>query len=93
MNFQKNFTHSSYGILAIPNDPISTPDVGVIILVNPSPNWNAMMVDWREISIRSENGIMIGIVSAAFAEPEGMIRFNPVCMTYMIPNDHVLPTS
>ncbi len=67
-----HFTHFSYGIFATPKTPISTPDVGVIIFVNPSPNWNAITVDWRDNPIRSENGAIIGMVKAAFAEPDGI---------------------
>ncbi|MPN34430.1 hypothetical protein SDC9_181923 [bioreactor metagenome] len=56
----------------MPSAPISTAEVGVIIFVKPSPNWNAMTVACLESPITSEKGAMIGIVRAALAEPEGM---------------------
>ena len=50
----------------------STPEQGVIIFVKPSPNWKASTVACLDKPIRSENGAMMGIVSAAFAVAEGM---------------------
>ena len=44
MNPPIHFTHLSYGIFATPRTPINTPEVGVIILVKPSPNWKALTV-------------------------------------------------
>ena len=44
INFQTHLNHFWYGILATPSAAIRTPDVGVIILVKPSPNWNAITV-------------------------------------------------
>ncbi len=55
---------------SMPRAPISTADVGVIMLVNPSPNWIAITVACLESPITSENGAIIGMVRAAFAEPE-----------------------
>ena len=75
MNFQIHLTHFSYGILATESTAMRTPEHGVIIFVNPSPNWNARTVACRETPIISENGAMIGIVTAALAEAEGMKRF------------------
>ena len=78
MNFHIHFTHFAYGILATDKTAISTPEHGVIILVNPSPNWKARTVDWRDTSIISEKGAIIGIVIAAFADAEGIKRFMKV---------------
>ncbi len=39
----------------------------------------------------SENGAMIGIVSAAFAEPEGMMILMSVCIAYITPTDTTRP--
>ena len=36
---------------------------------------------------------MIGMVNAALAEPEGIIRFINVCMKYITPNETNLPAS
>ena len=44
MNFQTHLNHFWYGIFATPKAPIKTPEVGVIMLVKPSPNWNAITV-------------------------------------------------
>ena len=70
-----NLTHLTYGILAAPRTPISTPDIGVTIFVNPSPNWNASTVNCLGMFMISENSAIMGIVSAALAEPEGIKIF------------------
>jgi hypothetical protein len=44
INFQIHFTHFSYGILATDRTAMRTPEQGVIIFVNPSPNWKARTV-------------------------------------------------
>ena len=44
MNFQMKRTHFSHGMRATPKVAMSTPEVGVIMLVKPSPNWNAITV-------------------------------------------------
>ena len=71
-----NFAHLAYGMRAMPNTPMSTPEVGVIMLVNPSPNWKANTLVCREIPIKSENSAIMGMVSAALAEPDGMMRLS-----------------
>ena len=75
MNFHIFPAHWPYGIFATDSTAISTPEQGVIIFVNPSPNWKAITVACRETPIISENGAMIGMVTAALAEAEGMKRF------------------
>ena len=52
----------------------STPDVGVIMFVNPSPNWKARTMACLDTPTISENGAMIGIVMAAFAVALGIMR-------------------
>ena len=66
-----NPNHLEYGIPATESTAIRTPEHGVIIFVNPSPNWKARTVDCLEIPIRSENGAITGMVTAAFAEADG----------------------
>lgn len=44
MNFHIHLNHFSYGIFATESTAIKTPEQGVIILVKPSPNWNASTV-------------------------------------------------
>ena len=78
MNFQTHLNHFAYGIFATERTAIRTPEHGVIIFVKPSPNWKARTVAWRDRPIMSENGAMIGIVTAAFAEADGMKRFRKV---------------
>lgn len=39
-----HFTHLLKGMRATPKTPIRTPEVGVIMLVKPSPNWKAITV-------------------------------------------------
>ena len=63
MNFHIHLTHVAYGIFATPIQAISTPLVGVIMLVKPSPNWNANTVVCRLTLIRSANCAIIGIVN------------------------------
>ncbi len=36
------------------------------------PNWKANTVNWREMPMISENSAIIGIVRAAFADPDGI---------------------
>lgn len=91
ISFQAHFTHFPYGILAIPNTAISTPEVGVIIFVNPSPNWKASTVACLDSPIRSENGAITGIVIAAFAVAEGMNRFMKVWTPYIRAREAVFP--
>jgi hypothetical protein len=68
-----------------------TPEHGVIILVKPSPNWKARTVACLDTPIRSENGAMIGIVTAALAEADGIKMLMNVWIPYMIPKAPVLP--
>ena len=75
-----------------PRTAISTPDVGVIILVNPSPNWKAITVACFDNPIKSEKGAMIGMVRAALALPEGMIRLISVWITYIMPTVATCPS-
>ena len=89
--FQNHLIQTSYGILAMPSAPISTAEVGVIIFVNPSPNWNAITVACLDSPITSEKGAIIGIVSAAFAEPEGMNILMQVWIKYIIETVAPLP--
>ena len=91
MKGSTHFTHLPYGILAIPRTAMRTPEVGVIILVNPSPNWNAITVACLLTPIISEKGAMIGIVMAALALADGMTRLMRVCMPYMRPRAPVSP--
>ena len=93
MNLHTHFTHFVYGIFAIPSAAIKTPDVGVIILVKPSPNWNAITIAWRDKSIRSENGAMMGIVIAAFAVADGIRKFIIVWIPYISDNEAICPDS
>lgn len=44
MSFHAHLTHFVYGMRAIPSTAMRTPDVGVIMFVKPSPNWNASTV-------------------------------------------------
>ena len=53
-------------------EAIRTPEVGVSILVKPSPNWKASTIAWRETPTISAKGAMMGMVIAALAEAEGM---------------------
>ena len=76
---------------AIPSTPTSTPLVGVSILVNPSPNWKASTVVWRDTSIRSATWVIIGIVRAALAEPLGITTLSNVWKRYMAANDSTSP--
>ena len=68
-NFQMKRNQVEYGMRATPSTPMSTPEVGVIMLVKPSPNWKARTVSCRGISIKSDHSAIIGMVSAALAEP------------------------
>ena len=86
INFHAHLTHCSYEILATDKTAMRTPEQGVIMLVNPSPNWKASTVACREIPIMSENGAMMGIVTAAFAEADGMNRLINVCIPYIVAN-------
>ena len=45
--------------------------VGQIMLLKPSPNWNARTAHWRLTPIRSDKGAIMGMVVAACAVPEG----------------------
>ena len=72
MNFHTHLNHLLYDTLATESTAIRTPEHGVIIFVKPSPNWKARTVACLDTPIISENGAMIGIVTAAFAEAEGM---------------------
>ena len=72
---------------------MSTPLVGVSMLVKPSPNWKASTVVCRERLMRSANCAMMGMVSAALAEPEGMTMFKRVWKTYMTPTEATVPVS
>ncbi len=77
--------------MAIPRHPIRTPDVGVSILVNPSPNWNASTTAWREILVKSANCVIIGIVRAAFADPDGITILRAVWNRYIAPIEVISP--
>ncbi len=57
------------------------------MFVNPSPNWKASTVAWRESPIRSEKGAIIGIVMAALAVADGMKRLMNVCIPYIMLNE------
>ena len=70
--FHIHFTHFSYGTRAMARAAMSTPEVGVIMLVKPSPNWKASTIAWRDTPTRSENGAMMGMVMAALAVALGM---------------------
>ena len=72
---------------------MSTPEVGVIMLVKPSPNWKAITVACRDRPIRSENGAMMGMVMAALAEPEGIRILMIFWITYMMPMEVISPAS
>ena len=74
-NFHINLNHFAYGIRATPSTPISTPDVGVIILVKPSPNWKASTVNWRETPIMSDHSAIIGIVRESEKHKEIIKKF------------------
>ena len=41
----------------------------------------------------SEKGAMIGMVNAALADPEGIIRLMSVCIRYITPKDTIFPAS
>ena len=68
-----------------------TPDVGVSMLVKPSPNWKASTIAWRETPTRSENGAMMGMVMAALAVALGRMKLITAWMAYMAVRDDAFP--
>ena len=57
------------------NTPTITPEVGEARLVNPPPTWYVVTVACLDKPKRSENWAINGMVSAALAEPEAIIKF------------------
>src|SRR6056297_760095 len=49
--------------------------VGQIRFENPSPNWKASTAICLFIPMRSDNGAIMGIVVAAWPDPEGTRKF------------------
>lgn len=66
------------GIFAIESIAIKIPEVGMIVLENPSPQVKAKTAVCRVIPRRSDKGAIIGIVTAACPDPEGMKKFSVV---------------
>ena len=68
--------HLDHGILANASAPIKTPDVGVIKLIIPVPNWYAVIINWLDTPTKSESGDNTGIVSDASPEDDGIKNAN-----------------
>ena len=70
-----HFAHFSQDIPDNVKTPIVIPDVGIIILLKPSPNWKARTAVCLVTPTISASGIIIGIVRAALALPDGTKKF------------------
>ena len=57
--------------------------MGEMAFVMPSPNWKASTETWRVTPTTSPSGAMIGMVVAAWPEPEAKMKFNAVCTSSM----------
>ena len=57
---------------AMASAAIRTPEVGVSMLVKPSPNWKASTMACLETPTMSAKGAMMGMVMAALADALGM---------------------
>ena len=55
--------------------------VGHKMFERPSPNWKARTATWRLMPKRSASGAMIGILVAAWPEPDGIRKLSSVWNT------------
>ena len=87
INFQMNLIHEPHSTRAAPNVPISAADVGTIIFVKPSPNWKANTAVCLVTPTISAKGAIIGIVSAAYPDPETTKKLKTDWKIYMNQTD------
>ena len=73
-----NLSHFSYGIPARPSIAIKMPDVGIMVFDRPSPQVKANTATCRERPKTSAKGAIIGIVTAACPEPDGIKKLRKV---------------
>ena len=85
-----NLSHRSYGMPASPNIAIKMPEVGMIVLDRPSPQVNANTATCLDRPKTSAKGAIIGMVTAAWPEPDGMKKLKkdwkvnmPMAATYV----------
>ena len=78
-----NFAHFPHSSLATPRVPKRHPEVGTIRLEKASPSWKARTLVWRDTPTRSERGAIIGMVRAAWPEPETTKKLDTVWNTYI----------
>lgn len=78
-----NLNHFLYGTAAKARQDMVIPLAGVTALVNASPNWKANTAVCLVTPTRSARGAMIGMVIAAWPEPEGTRILNRSCTINM----------
>lgn len=71
-----NFHQRRSGTPATVSTVMVVPLAGVIMLVKASPIWKASTAVYRVRPTRSARGAMMGMVMAAWPEPEGTTRLN-----------------
>ena len=76
---------------AIARAAMRTPEVGVTMFVNPSPNWKASTIAWRETPTISAKGAMMGMVMAALAVALGIRKLMRAWMPYIADSDATGP--
>ncbi len=77
-NGKTNLSHFVYGTFEIASTAIKVPEVGMTMFEKPSPHVNANTAVCLVTPMRSDNGAISGIVTAACPEPEGIKKFNVV---------------
>ena len=82
-NFHMNLIQFDHSIFAIAREPIRQPEVGTIRFVKASPSWNARTDVWRDTPRRSASGAMIGMVIAAWPEPDTTKKLKTDWNTYI----------
>ena len=78
-----NLIQFDHSIFAIAREPIRQPEVGTIRFVKASPSWNARTDVWRDTPRRSASGAMIGMVIAAWPEPDTTKKLKTDWNTYI----------